>query len=296
MADTPDKEKKTPPDDTLPVKNNEPSSVKTSTNDEEKQEETPSPLYEGQQKDTWPGTGGRRTSMLRAGQGAKGDAPDRQDHLQQLMRQKRASVHYVKQVLYKDTEVKTSVESPSLHGVLSDSKKKEIHDDTLALKEAAALMDCLKEFYPGDEGRVGVRLEDVSYVVNVDPSSNKVETVFNQSRIFAVLEWWKYFLGKEEKPTKVKKIVLQNLNLNFEPGKMYLVLGPPLSGKTSLLKAIAGRLPTGNGETVTGSVKYNGMVMDVSQSENSYSQRVFLYSSHLFTIFAAQEEKGHLRG
>lgn len=55
--------------------------------------------------------------------------------------------------------------------------------------------------------------------------------------------------------------------LFFILGKMYLVLGPPRSGKTSLLKAIAGRLPMSNGETVTGSVKYNGIVMDVSPSE-----------------------------
>jgi ABC-type multidrug transport system ATPase subunit len=39
---------------------------------------------------------------------------------------------------------------------------------------------------------------------------------------------------------------------------MYLLLGPPSSGKTSLLRAIAGRLATKHGEEMTGSVTYNG--------------------------------------
>ena len=94
-------------------------------------------------------------------------------------------------------------------------KRRSLHDDTLGLKEAAAVSESLQQFYPADEGRVGVRLEDFSYVVNVDPSSNEIETVFNQSNIFAVLKWWKYFLGRQEKPTKEKKIVLQNLYLTL---------------------------------------------------------------------------------
>lgn len=44
----------------------------------------------------------------------------------------------------------------------------------------------------------------------------------------------------------------------FEPGKSYLVLGPPNSGKTTLLKAIAGRLRVPANGTLEGSITYNG--------------------------------------
>ena len=47
-------------------------------------------------------------------------------------------------------------------------------------------------------------------------------------------------------PFRLKKdhasvTILENVSLLLEPGKSYLLLGPPKSGKTSLLKAIAGK-------------------------------------------------------
>jgi len=36
--------------------------------------------------------------------------------------------------------------------------------------------------------------------------------------------------------------VLDNINTVFKPGKTYLILGPPKSGKSTLLKAVAGKL------------------------------------------------------
>lgn len=239
-----------------------PPAVPTSTKDEEKQEDNTSPLYEGEKEDMWPAKGGRRTSSLRMGPGK--DQENRQDHMQLLMRQKRASMRYVKQEIYKDTSTAISVEAPSLQGILTDSKKKELAQDAMGLKEAAQVIMKLQSYYPSDAtNQVGVRLKDFSYEVDVDPNSNQVQTVFNQSFAYDALKWWKIFTGKETKPVKQRKFVLQNINLNFQPGKMYLILGPPLSGKTSLLKAIAGRLSMENGETVTGSVEYNGLSMHV---------------------------------
>jgi len=62
--------------------------------------------------------------------------------------------------------------------------------------------------------------------------------------------------GKGKKSYEVK--ALQHITTALAPQKMYLVVGGPKSGKTSLLKAIAGRSLKGKGSKMTGSVTYNG--------------------------------------
>jgi len=62
--------------------------------------------------------------------------------------------------------------------------------------------------------------------------------------------------GKGKKSYEVK--ALQHITTALAPQKMYLVVGGPKSGKTSFLKAIAGRSLKGKGSKVTGSVTYNG--------------------------------------
>lgn len=232
-------------------------------NDEEHgKEKTASPLYQGD-TDNWGDAKPQnmRISMLRSAKGNEG----RRDKMQQALRQKRASMHYVMEALREDTSKAISEIPVSLKDVLSDSKKKQLDQDTMGLKEAAGIAKKLAAYYPGDQIRVGIRLKDFSYEVNVDPNTNEIQTVYNQSCIYAAITWWKIFRGKQERPKKERKFVLKNVNLNFQPGKMYLILGPPLSGKTTLLKAIAGRLPMEKGETKTGTVEYNGLNLDVSR-------------------------------
>eukprot|EP00271_Cylindrocystis_brebissonii_P020897 TRINITY_DN71_c0_g1_i2.p1 TRINITY_DN71_c0_g1~~TRINITY_DN71_c0_g1_i2.p1 ORF type:complete len:1380 (-),score=255.02 TRINITY_DN71_c0_g1_i2:202-4341(-) len=53
--------------------------------------------------------------------------------------------------------------------------------------------------------------------------------------------------------------ILRNLNGVIKPGRLTLLLGPPGSGKSTFLKALAGQLPSTSTLTVTGDVKYNNV-------------------------------------
>jgi ABC-type multidrug transport system ATPase subunit len=89
----------------------------------------------------------------------------------------------------------------------------------------------------------------------------------------------KRLVGKAEKPKQETQNVLNDISLNFVPGKMYLILGPPASGKTSLLKAVAGRLSTAHGETIQGEVKYNGLCLE--GEKNLHVQNFISYVGQL---------------
>ena len=125
------------------------------------------------------------------------------------------------------------------------------------------------------ERLVEVRIKDFSYYIPIKADAPSVKTVGNQSICYAAYEFfrrihqYRMYRKKSRHPTKVdgpthrrssrwspvsasdillpfdKKPVLSEINLVLKPGRTYLVLGPPECGKTSLLKAIAGRLPVG---------------------------------------------------
>ena len=123
---------------------------------------------------------------------------------------------------------------------------------------------CMKGY---NEFPLEVRLRNVSYTVPIDANSTKIQTVYNASCLYPVFKFFKRRIVRCEPvpvPRIVQKHVLQNINLVLKPGRQYLVLGPPGSGKTSLLQAIVGLIKPKVEETFVGDISYNGRTLDVS--------------------------------
>jgi energy-coupling factor transporter ATP-binding protein EcfA2 len=120
------------------------------------------------------------------------------------------------------------------------------------------------------ERLVEVRIKDYSYYIPLKADAPTVKTVANQSICYAAYEFFRRIHqyrkyrqslrgSKDPKRRRSsrwgpvtasdiflpfdKKPILSEINLVLKPGRTYVVLGPPASGKTTLLSAIAGRLP-----------------------------------------------------
>jgi hypothetical protein len=97
----------------------------------------------------------------------------------------------------------------------------------------------------------------------------RIRTVFNSSFVYPIWLWlsdmWRGGCTgpRRRRREYATKRVLDNINLIFEPGKSYLLLGPPGSGRTSLLRAITGILHEPDKDAVRGTISYNGRTLDV---------------------------------
>jgi hypothetical protein len=131
-----------------------------------------------------------------------------------------------------------------------------------------------------------VRLHNVSFFVPYDDNKksdrNSIHTVWNQTLLYHVLQFLQRLRAVTRRevprlfPQPAYRPILSDVSLCLKPGKMYLILGAPCSGKTTLLKAIAGLLPNNRvlagknkGQPrpqlpyIEGSVEYNGHKMEV---------------------------------
>lgn len=144
--------------------------------------------------------------------------------------------------------------------VLTDDQKEEVQKTS---KGIIFLQEKTKE-YSGHVSRfpIEIRMEKLSFSVQYSEASAKITTLYNSSFVYMVIKAFKILTDKTKKTENTKvsytKLVLDNISLSLKPGKMYLILGPPGSGKSSLLKAIAGRLFRKGKEELQGSVTYNG--------------------------------------
>ncbi len=102
-----------------------------------------------------------------------------------------------------------------------------------------------------DEVSFECRVMDGSYSVEIpmynndgDGEGTHIPTVTNAGTGYKLISTLKQFhsTGSCQQPYETK-VIMKDVNLVFEEGKMYLILGAPGCGKSTLLKMIAGRLP-----------------------------------------------------
>jgi len=183
---------------------------------------------------------------------------------------------------------------PISHEIMEDVEPIQEADEDRELVQASVRRR-LSVFEDQDTSRlVEVRLQNLSYHVPVRMGAPSVKTVMNQSICYGAYEFFRrigqYCKNVRSNDTTRRsslwlprtasdilnpydsKPILNEIDLVLKPGTTYLVLGPPGCGKTSILKAIAGRLsshaPTKEGEDppknkpyLTGRVEYNGVTL-----------------------------------
>lgn len=161
---------------------------------------------------------------------------------------------------FKSSSMSTSMmSSATVEFELTDAQKEQMLKMSATLKEIKRMVADFK--FLGDTFPIEVRIDDLSYSVPVTASSNKIQTVYNSSIVYKIIKFVKNRGARRDPQARTEptsKVILDQISLALKPGRMYLLLGPPASGKTTLLKAIAGRLSTKHGEQKTGRVTYNG--------------------------------------
>ncbi|KAL9251895.1 ABC transporter G family member 32-like protein [Drosera capensis] len=119
--------------------------------------------------------------------------------------------------------------------------------------DAEKLFDGIKGRVYLELPRVEVRFQHLTVESFVHIGSRALPTIpnfiFNMSE--ALLRKLKLFSGKRAKLT-----ILDDISGIIRPSRLTLLLGPPSSGKTILLMALAGRL--GQGLQISGRITYNG--------------------------------------
>ena len=117
----------------------------------------------------------------------------------------------------------------------------------ISTKMHAAFVHNLRSFVKDKDATVlpcvEVRVKNFSFDIPLSQGEAagkiKIPTVFNYSPIYWCKKAGETVMKRKKIESAIgrKQIqnVLKNVNLVLEPGKMYLIIGPPSSGKTSLL-------------------------------------------------------------
>jgi ABC-type multidrug transport system fused ATPase/permease subunit len=199
----------------------------------------------------------------------------RKNHLQTLFNQRRLIFALLKENTHRDgmsfSDVEESVSDDD------EPKNSQQPDHPVDIQPLSGplleIMNKLQEYKPILQRMrslnipVEVRIRNLTYTVQTNQDV-KLETVFSTSLFYRLYKWYKVKMSgaSAEACNLVSKNVLDDISLHFQPGKMYLILGPPASGKTTLMRCIAGLLHPQKAEVLNGAVTYNGREMKVSHS------------------------------
>ena len=198
----------------------------------------------------------------------------------------------VDRVLKDDLEKGSKAVDSSIEKQMSPTQKQQVKKDTDFLAHAKAFHEQVYSNANIEDLLVEVRLDDFNYRVKVNPESQEIKTVKNQSTFYKMWQWMKRVHKREPRPAVGSKLILEKISLVLKPGRMYLVLGPPASGKTTLLKAISGRLATSNGETLEGPILYNGLSLKVRMTTTE--QTHMFRSSYTYSRFSVFQDKSDI--
>ncbi|GAA0153723.1 ATP-binding cassette [Lithospermum erythrorhizon] len=104
---------------------------------------------------------------------------------------------------------------------------------------------------------IEVRFENVNISANVQIGSRALPTLINYTRdiLEGILTQLRIF-----RPKRHSLNILNNVNGVLKPGRITLLLGPPASGKSTLLRALGGKLDSGLKKS--GNISYNGHKLD----------------------------------
>ncbi|XP_027181577.1 pleiotropic drug resistance protein 1-like isoform X1 [Coffea eugenioides] len=125
---------------------------------------------------------------------------------------------------------------------------------------------------------IEVRFEHLNVDAQAHASSRALPTIFN----FTVNILESFFNYLHILPNRKKKLtILRDVSGIIKPGRMTLLLGPPSSGKTTLLLALAGKLDSDL--KVSGRVTYNGHEMKefVPERTSAYISQYDLHMGEL---------------
>ncbi|CAK4174901.1 unnamed protein product [Aphanomyces euteiches] len=126
--------------------------------------------------------------------------------------------------------------------------------------------------------QVEIRFKDLSIAADVvlanKDGSNELPTLANHAK--------KSLLGVAAKKSILHKDILHPISGVFKPATMTLLLGQPSSGKSSLMKMLAGRFAIKKNIKIGGSIEYNGTdrkehVKNLPQLVSYISQRDYHY-------------------